>query len=274
MSQNQTLDRMIRRDGGLLLNPYFQKNSSFAGSGFDNDGTTDVVVPTGPANLMRKAPGWYAFGAYPHTRWLGPTGTSLANNPFKAPAPAVDVFNHNNGITVEMAGPAEGGDIPGGLVQCIPNGGLLAGRRVRVTGSFFVEADGGSGNTVGISLWMKTKVRSATISNDNLGASDGSVTATLNTLTSAGSDFLAAGVAAGDMLFLSGQFAVDDKGGTYEVATVHPCGQRRFPRHGLELALRHRPRGLRGVPHRRTARSSSEPNDPDGRPCVYCDRRG
>ena len=229
---NQTLNRLANADTSVVTNPYFQH------IWWPTGGSADVYtsLPSGVKESRYLSPGWYPFGPYPYTQidQLGATSSSL--NPFRQSSnvstggrTGVTITQYgpatvNNLVNVNVGGYGDGATLPGGLTQRIRRGRQLLGRQVRVTGSYRAQVQD-STVSIGMSLWLRGRQQSVSVSNIFREGTQGRVPTTPTaTFEDPTFDFVANGVVAGDFLYVQGQWATPEgvrhPTRSYVIATV------------------------------------------------------
>ena len=196
MSISQTIERLSGRDNGLVANPFFMESygvpSDYAidgvGPGAASHETgagqrlhTVTIQSNGAtrSSVHRAPSGWRMFGIQGDAKaWIsdGITGERSSamreDNPFYQAEDSWRLPGFAVGATPGKVG---------GLAQRIGGYGLV-GRKIRVTGSYrTILPDGALVAEVplGMSVWLKSKVREAVSQGSTLSASgNGSITAT------------------------------------------------------------------------------------------------
>ena len=208
---NQTIARLTPQGEGLLQNPFFEYYYTPASY------PPSYVFSSAPSLLAQsKPPGWdmYADGRVPQ-RFTNVGTPTVEVNLFSE---SLDDHPFYDNVTVDSPAPGFAVQVVpgnvGGIIQRIPGGRALRGKKVRIYGSYKIQQkDPGDVETeLGVSIWLKGFVQSAAIRGETLTAvaADGTNSAGSSTFVSAAADFVTENVGAGDLLW------VQDSGGGSE----------------------------------------------------------
>jgi len=232
MAGNRTIARLQAPTGNALRNPFF-RNMFLS----DVDDATRVPFfdATSPGALSQRTPhyallatpGWYSFGKYPTTEFQLCTEGGAAEDAARTAHPFRsydDKASHDAGLVVTQRSKYGAGAEVGGVCQKLRYGKALIGKKVRVSGAYYVTDDDSANVEVGMSIWLKGEVKSMTVSTGVRRQATDGVTSSTYTLDSvvALPDFDAAPVmAAGDLVIVSGQTTgATVAAGLYQVDSV------------------------------------------------------
>lgn len=145
---NQTINRLYKQDGNLLINPFLEQAQGTRLGGFMRANNWLYSPYSKP---FLETPGWTAFGiagggnnSVEAKRF---NSANQATNPFtgapsKAASRGIQVYGNDGYVT--------------GIMQRIKGGKNLVGRKVRISGSYRVVDN--PPNTGGISIWVMGKL--------------------------------------------------------------------------------------------------------------------
>ncbi len=139
--QSKASDLPVLVGPNLLINPVFEHIITKRGA----SGT--MALPTAFSDTFQYAPGWYDWGGENCGSLGQPNPASQQYNPFRAGA------NCDSGIEIEQTAQWQKG-----VVQLVPRGATLRGRRIRVSGCYRIPTGGNPDDLTGISIWLKGAV--------------------------------------------------------------------------------------------------------------------
>lgn len=172
---NTTLSRLSPVGRGVLTNPYFEHLHATA---WHVGAAPDITKASGPRlnaggatlsgyndfvgtrlRFLKEAPGWYPFGARAANGFDESTfdlvypPTARGINPFRR-APVAGA-SADSGVSLRQ------GPWASGIIQRIRRGHRLLGKRVRVSGAYYTNAED-SVQPSGISVWLRGVVHEST----------------------------------------------------------------------------------------------------------------
>jgi len=208
MGTNETINRLAIQDYGILRNPFFEGQYKAPGN---STAFSSPFVPyrrlSGLGNNAEVGPTpWRTFGSPAPFVALGTdaqfvlSDASIQEHPFYSLTPG-----NRSPIPGTSLGAFPGSF--GGIVQRIPNGRQLLGKKVRITGAFRVQVQDPrvTGQVaLGVSAWIKGAVHEATIRGNLLrsAAAAADMSAGSTAFNDPAESFLSDSISQGDMLFV------------------------------------------------------------------------
>ena len=207
MGTNDTINRLVTQSYGVLRNPFFEDQFRAP----DNSSLLKFVSyyrrPSSSYGFTNPyPPPWHGFGQPSVFSSAGSGEASLSDVAVQEhPFVKASVFPK---YPVPGASLGAFPDTIGGIIQRIPNGRQLLGKKVRITAAFKVQVPDPrvTGKvSLGVSAWLKGAVHEAVIKGTTLRESAGTavINAGSTTLTDSSATFLSDSLSQGDMIWVS-----------------------------------------------------------------------